>query len=201
MRNYNISPDASGDGAESDFINRVLKRIMAELQFYDSGTITWEQTTRGVRAHVINPTFGGQSETQLFVLVSDSGDWYNCYTLDGAAIGTEIIKVAKHQDIRCIISSASPSGGAWSSKLIRGVTYSYTYNKVLGTTDDGVGVVEYTRSVNGSDTSSATSYITPYLAIGDIITAIPFNFTAPETLNGVQWLALADGRAWADPSS
>ena len=60
MRTYNISPDGSGDGAESDFINRVLKRIMAELQFYDSGTITWEQTTRGVRAHVINPTFGGQ---------------------------------------------------------------------------------------------------------------------------------------------
>ena len=61
MRSYNISPDANGNGSESDFINRVLKRIMAELQFYDSGSITWESTTRGIRAHVINPTFGGTS--------------------------------------------------------------------------------------------------------------------------------------------
>lgn len=61
MRNYNISPDANGNGSESDFINRVLERIMKELQFYNSGTISWEQTARGIRANVINPTFGTNS--------------------------------------------------------------------------------------------------------------------------------------------
>ncbi len=54
MRSKNVNHDGSGDGPESDFINRVLEQIKKELQFYDSQTITWEQTTRGTRAHVRN---------------------------------------------------------------------------------------------------------------------------------------------------
>lgn len=54
MRSYNIPPDASGDGAESDFINRTLKRF-GEHQFYDTQTVKVEQTTRGVRFHAKIP--------------------------------------------------------------------------------------------------------------------------------------------------
>ena len=52
MRSKNIQSDGSGNSAESDFVNRVLERLHKELQFYDSGTVTVEQTTRGVRFHV-----------------------------------------------------------------------------------------------------------------------------------------------------
>ena len=61
MRSYNIPPDAVGDGAESDFINRTLKRS-GELQFYDSQTVKVEQTTRGVRWHAkIPPPVQGEA--------------------------------------------------------------------------------------------------------------------------------------------
>ena len=70
MRSYNIPPDASGDGAESDFINRTLKRS-GELQFYDSQTVKVEQTTRGVRWHVkIPPPTQGVSAGMVF-----RGEW------------------------------------------------------------------------------------------------------------------------------
>ena len=60
MRSYNIPPDASGSGAESDFINRTLKRS-GELQFYDSTTVRVEQTTRGVRFHAKIPPPAGKA--------------------------------------------------------------------------------------------------------------------------------------------
>ena len=50
MRSKNINPDGNGNGAQSDFINRSLERFR-ELQFYDSQTISVEQTTRGTRFH------------------------------------------------------------------------------------------------------------------------------------------------------
>ena len=59
MRSKNINPDGSGNGPESDFINRVLGRLL-ELQFYDSQTIKVEQTTRGTRFHA-KPSRGGGS--------------------------------------------------------------------------------------------------------------------------------------------
>ncbi|MDE2099889.1 MAG: hypothetical protein KGL39_21730 [Patescibacteria group bacterium] len=132
-----------------------------------------------------------------FVLVSDGGDWYNCYSFDGLTPGTSIVKVAKHQDIRCLQPTGTPAGGAWAQKTIRGVTYTYTYNEVAGTTDDGVDVVEYTRDVSGSDGSSETDYITPCLNVGDIICAFQTSFAGPASLIDVTWQALADGRAWA----
>ena len=145
---------------------------------------------------------------QDFQVVSDGGDWYNCYAFDGSTAATSaIVKVAKHQDLRCILPSASPAGGAWVSKLIRGITYTYTYTAVAATTLDGVNVSEYTRSVSGSDSSSETDYITPCLnclnagsspiGAGDIITAFQASFAGPATLVGITWQALADGRAWA----
>jgi hypothetical protein len=48
MRSYNLQKDGTGNGAGSDYINRILKRL-EELQFYDSQTIGVEQTTRGTR--------------------------------------------------------------------------------------------------------------------------------------------------------
>lgn len=51
MRSYNINPDGSGNGAGSDFVNRILKRF-TELQFFDSQTVKVEQTTRGTTFHV-----------------------------------------------------------------------------------------------------------------------------------------------------
>jgi hypothetical protein len=136
--------------------------------------------------------------TQDFLLVSDGGDYYNCNAYDGATASGPIVKVAKHQDIRCILPTASPAGGAWPTKTIRGITYTYVYNPVAGSTTDGVNVVEYTRSVSGSDGSTAISEITPCLNIGDIITADSTTFKGPATLVGVIWQAQASGRAWTD---
>lgn len=144
--------------------------------------------------------YGGSPIPQVlqdFLIVSDGGDWYNCNAYDGATTIGGIVKVAKHQDIRCILPTASPAGGAWASKTIRGVTYTYTYNPVAGSTADGVNIVEYTRDVVGDDASSETDFITPCLNVGDIITAFQTSFSGPETLIDVTWQALADGRAWA----
>lgn len=137
-------------------------------------------------------------EIQTFQLVSDGGDYYNCQSYDGQTASGSIIKVAKNQDLRCTLPAATPAGGAWPMKTIRGITYQYIYNAVTGTTTDGVDVVEYTRSVSGSDGSFATSEVTPCLNIGDIITGYSITFKAPATLAGVLWQAMADGRAWAD---
>lgn len=153
---------------------------------------------------------GGGGITQ-FQLVSDGGDYYLCYQVTGwtmqqvsslwtpvaVVLGTNLVKVAKTPDLMCTLPSGSPNGGAFPSKLKRGgITYTYTYTQVM----NGSVVVEYTRSVSGSDGNSGTSYVTPYLAVGDIINAIPCNFTSPASLTGVQWLALADGRTWSDPT-
>lgn len=143
------------------------------------------------------------SQFQTFVVVSDGGDYYNCNTFDGTNIGSTIIKVAKNQDLRCILPSADPSGGAWPQKTIRGITYTYVYTATVGFTTDGVNVLEYVRSVSGSDGSTETDNVTPCLNVGtdenvgDIISAFSTSFTAPETLKDVIWQALADGRAWA----
>jgi hypothetical protein len=116
-------------------------------------------------------------------------------------VGKQIIKVAKKQDQRCILPTAVPAGGAWATKTIRGITYTYTYNPTSGATTDGVDVIEYTRSVAGSDESTATSEVTPCLNVGDIITAIPCTFSAPNdpaTLRGVQWI-IFNSPDWSDP--
>ena len=58
MRSKNINHDGTGNGAESDFVNRVLERLNKEFQFFSSGTVTVEQTTRGTRFRV-KPALGG----------------------------------------------------------------------------------------------------------------------------------------------
>lgn len=149
-------------------------------------------------SNVIYEFDASNSSTQFFQVVSDGGDYYNCNTWDGVTAGGAIVKVAKNQDIRCILPTASPAGGAWPTKTIRGITYTYVYNAVAGSTTDGVDVVEYNRSVSGSDGSTATSEITPCLNVGDIITGYSTTFKGPATLVGVLWQAMTDGRAWAD---
>lgn len=158
-----------------------------------------QKTVAQVSKQRRKPLGGGfpAQSLQDFQIVSDGGDWYNCYSFDGVTADGGIVKVAKHQELRCILPTADPAGGAWPSKEIRGVTYAYTYNPIAGDTDDGVNVVEYTRSVVGSDVSSETDYITPCLNVGDIISAFQTSFAGPDTLIDVTWQALADGRAWA----
>ena len=155
------------------------------------------------------PLGGGMPSVALqdFQVVSDGGDWYNCYTFDGVTTGGSIVKVAKHQELRCILPTATPAGGAYATKIIRGITYTYTYTPTAGVTADGVNVVEYVRGVTGSDSSTETDYVTPCLnaaqptaspaIAGDIITAFQTSFAGPDTLVDVTWQALADGRAWA----
>jgi hypothetical protein len=144
---------------------------------------------------------------QTFQIVSDGGDWYNCYLFNGVSAVGGIVKVAKNQDLRCLLSTNVPAGGAWTSKLIRGITYTYTYTAIAGATLDGINVVEYKRDVAGSDSSAETDYVTPCLnclnagsdpaGLGDIISAFPTSFSGPASLIGVTWQAVADGRAWA----
>lgn len=190
-----------GTDSATDFQLSQQSRAHDEVQFFDSQEIYFRQTTRGLRAYLKKKIYpiqaGGPSQ---FVLVSDGGDYYNCYTWINGQAGTAIVKVAKHQDICCILPTATPAGLAWPSKVIRGVTYTYVYNPVGGVTADMVGIIEYTRGVTGSDMTATTQKITPCLNIGDIITADPFNFTTPATLNQVTWIARADGRAWAGPN-
>ena len=76
MRTHTNNPDGSGNGPESDYLNRIRQRLL-ELQFYDSQTIAFEQTTRGVRAHVRNPQFAGGEATNPFV---DFWDYTLAYT-------------------------------------------------------------------------------------------------------------------------
>jgi hypothetical protein len=140
---------------------------------------------------------GAGGKVSQFQVVSDGGDYYKCYSFDGLTAGTQIIKVAKHQELRCILPTATPAGGAYATKIIRGVTYTYTYNAVASVTADGVNVVEYTRGVTGSDSSAETDYVTPCLNVGDIISAFQTTFAGPADLVDVAWQALADGRAWA----
>ena len=169
----------------------------AEIVMTPAGTIITLDLSQ-----IIGSGSGGGRASKDFKLVSDGGDYYNCNTFDGVNTGSAIVKVAKHQDLRCILPSATPAGGAWASKTKRTVLYNYTYVAVAGATADGVNIIEYTRSVSvPSDTSlNTTSYIDPCLNVGDIITAFPASFQGPATLIGVQWQAVADGRAWSDPA-
>jgi hypothetical protein len=92
VRSYNINPDASGSGAESDFINRILKRL-EEMQPYDSQTVTVEQTTRGTRWHAkIPPPAAGKAGTMNFVGEYDPTRTYSllqiCIISSGSNAGT-----------------------------------------------------------------------------------------------------------------
>jgi hypothetical protein len=154
----------------------------------DENNLALERVIREVaklKRRIVGGGSSQDSQFKDFTLVSDGGDYYNCKDENGT-----IVKVAKHQDIRC-------GDGAWADKVIRGVTYTYSYFGIAGTTTDGVDVVEYRRDVVGSDGSSETDYITPCLNVGDIITGFATSFQSPESLTDVTYQALADGRAWA----
>jgi hypothetical protein len=173
--------------------NRDIGRaVNSVMQATDQNT----KQIQKLRRRIVGGVPGGSS-VQDFKIVSDGGDYYNCYTFDGLTAGAAIIKVAKHQDLRCILPTATPAGGAWPTKVKRTITYTYTYTPTAGTTTDGVNVIEYVLGVSGSDASSETNYVTPCLNVGDIITADATTFAGPATLVGVLWKAQADGRAWA----
>jgi hypothetical protein len=168
----------------------------------DPVIITWENGFYRVTAKP-QRSGGSGGGVQSFQLVSDLGDAYSCYTFDGNTVGTKLIQVAKDQDLRCILPTANPAGGAWAARIERGTNYTYVYNQVMS----GMVVVEYTRSkTNVTANETFVEYVTPCLNVGDIIDAVPAIFAGPATLAGVQWLALP-GRRFAtrledlDPSA
>lgn len=194
--------------------NPLLWRKARSMQNFEHGNSqALQKLSRQVSKMQRRIVGGGGSgiAIQDFQVVSDGGDWYNCYPFDGLNVNTTITKVAKHQDLRCILPSASPAGGAWVSRLERGITYTYAYLAVAGSTLDGVNVVEYSRTVTGSDASTETDLVTPCLncvnsgsspaGAGDIITAFQTSFAGPATLANVVWQAFANGRAWAGPKA
>ena len=129
-----------------------------------------------------------------FKVVSDGGDFWNCHTWDGTTAGSSIVKVAKPVRLRCILPSASPAGGAQASRVVRGITYTYTYTPV----SSGGVVIYYTRGVSGSDGTAETDYVIEDALVGDVIFAAPFSTLSPATLSDTKWIDLnVDGRAWA----
>lgn len=187
-----------GTDAATDFAQQQQSRAQVELQVYGNTDIGFRQTTRGTQAYLKNKTRPVQQAAgpSFFELVSDGGDWYNCYSFDGLTVGIQIIKVAKNQDLCCILPTASPAGLARTTRLnYDGTTDIYgPYTPVMV----GGVVGYYTRAVTCSDGSTATSYVIPKLSIGDIITADPCTFNGPASLAGVQWIARTDGRTWTD---
>lgn len=176
----------------------------------DSSGIQFDKTTKGYSAKVRANGGGSTMGPSLFVHVSDAGDWYNCYPITGIkwngggfvpiGAGTQTVKVAKDQELCCLLPTGSPNGAAFPSQQKRDALYTYVYNKVLNTTADSVGVWEYTRDVYISGVLQGTSYVMPYLYPGMIITADPITFTGPPSLVGIKWIAQNRGRTWADPN-
>jgi hypothetical protein len=186
----------TGSSEEASFFRRLVDCCKRSVVKVGPGLLLDErQDGLFIRLNSATQSSSAGVRFQDFVFVSDLGDAYSCLAISGAgAVGVFPIKVAKHQDIRCI---AFPAGGGWAQKTIRGILYTYTYNQVVV---NGV-VTEYTRSVvsNENPPSVETNYITPALMPGDIITAflVSTNYGGLLTLAGVTWQALADGRAWS----
>ena len=59
MRSHTNNFGGVGNGPDSDHLKRMHQRL-EEMQPFDSETIAWEQTTRGLRAHIVNPTVNGK---------------------------------------------------------------------------------------------------------------------------------------------
>ena len=195
--------EGSGLASSRDSRNNSLawKQAVKTANQNNSNTIAIQKIARELGKQRRRIVGGGSIPSvaiQDFKIVSDGGDYYNCHTFDGLTAGATIIKVAKNQDLRCILPTATPAGGAWANKVIRAVTYTYTYTPTAGTTTDGVNVIEYVRGVTGDDLSSETDNVTPCLNVGDIITGFQTSFAAPATLVGVTWQAQSDSRAWAN---
>ena len=143
---------------------------------------------------------GKSSSVSLFKLVSDGGDYYNCYTFDGVTTGASIVKVAKLPEMCCILPSATPAGGAWTTRTVRGEVQTYDYVATAGATADGVNVLEYVRVVHTSGNPDYNEYPSNQIAIGDTIVALPASFAGPATLQGVVWQAI-NSVGWGGPDS
>lgn len=182
----------SGSSSEASFYRRLVDCCKRGVPKVGPGLIADERPD-GIFIRLNRPIGTSNSKYlfQDFQLVSDGGDYYNCVAVN--ANGTQgglVIKVAKHLDIRC-------GPAAWQQKLIRGILYTYTYQPLV---TNGI-TVEYTRTVASNENPPAgeINYITPALQINDIITAfyVAGNWQQIPSLAGIQWQALADGRAWS----
>ena len=170
-----------------------------KFPFVDSDTvkISWSNNGYSFRTAIKSSSSSGVS---YFVLVSDGGDYYNCYTFDGVTTGAAIVKVAKLPEMRCIKPSATPAGGAWTARTVRGEAQTYDYTATAGATADGVNVLEYIRVVHTSGNPDYNEYPSNQIAISDIIVAMPASFAGPATLQGVQWQAI-NSVGWGGPDS
>lgn len=201
----NWHPRPSGNDAESEYHREIFRQANTSLPLRSSSKVKVQRSTTGtfLRMRAAIPA-AGAGPLQGFKLVSDGGDYYNCNTWDGVNLGATFVKVAKDPDLRCVLLSAG--GGAYppvlpavtgSGQVKRGITYTYTYTPSYATTADGVGIVEYSRGTTGSDGSSATGSVTPFLGVGSLLYAHPATFAGPSTLVGVKWLAIGSF-AWTD---
>ena len=78
-------------------VNSLLNGRMTNGQvIYSDSNVVWDNQASGSKKD--------------FVIVSDGGDWYNCNMFDAMNPSGGLIKVAKHQDIRCILPTATPAG-------------------------------------------------------------------------------------------
>lgn len=128
---------------------------------------------------------GGPSQ---FKIVSDGGDYWNCYAWDGYVLGSTTIKVAKQPELRC-------STGAVGSATIRSVGYTYTY------TASGSYFYRSTAISGGTyNGTTTTDYMDPDPAAFPYIFAAPYtqNASGVATLVGVAWIDLnVNARYWA----
>jgi hypothetical protein len=127
-----------------------------------TGLNLWVCTTAGsnttsVWSQISGGGGGSGSTPQLLLLVSDAGSYWVAKAT-GAAVNQNIAKPGQ-------ISTVP------ASRVIRGVTYTYTYAPVT------VGSVTgyYTRLVSGSDGSSETNVLIPDPIINDSILATPYS--------------------------
>lgn len=210
MRSYTQNKDGVGSNADSDLINRNLKRL-EELQFYNSDTIWVEQKPRGVKFHA-KPQQQAAASEQQFLVKDDLGSCLKCRSWDGKNEGGSDVFVAKPISLR----------QANVGDIQNGVTYAYTYS--LGSpdstsysgdiTDTTVGTGDGSGSPNipGNDVSAIhylvrtntpttgaveTHDITPPYLFNCIINAIACNSITLDTKPCVLVDTNKAARAWA----
>lgn len=136
---------------------------------------------------------GSAGASQQFKIVSDGGDYWICNMWNGSGYGIVNVNVVKDADLRC-------GSNAIGAKIIRGVTYTYTYTPVYQSGSSGP-VAYYTRAVSGSDGSSEIDYTIPdptYISSGTtwtgaVIIAAPCGIICPGIPGTVQSATIASG--------
>lgn len=205
MRNY-IPPRPTGSSPDARFRQWVWDRLAVSLNFINSSTVSFSQTSKGVMAEaatstpVSSPT--NSAEIKDFILTNVFGDY-----LIGIAVDDDsIVRIAKPPLQRNSVTAGTIDGESWQ--------YSYPQNVTTGTPPVAASPIAYisrTAFTTASGGYSEYQRIRPaYVATnngGCVITAVNMNrpivvTTAEDTSvpvgTAVTWRDLnVDGRAWA----